>query len=194
VYWWLSLEWTQTINLSLSIRFGWGWERQNLVLFLEACETECAPFISKHMHDLRSVSQSTNSCERACRWMPSSQASVVHEAHYCQHMEEVEEKEGSAEVEVTMWVSNEGKSLKRRLRSYRRSSMLGQRIGLRIRCLKGTSGLLHSMPEVFGKVWWLSILQNRSTRCSRVSMQSSCQVLWSTHSGSAMNTLSIGGT
>jgi hypothetical protein len=42
------------------------------------------------------------------------------------------------------------KSSKRRLRSYRRSSMLGQRVSFRIRCLKGISGLLHSMSEVFG--------------------------------------------
>jgi hypothetical protein len=34
---------------------------------------------------------------------------VVHEALCCQHMEEVEEKRGNEEVEVTMWVSNEGK-------------------------------------------------------------------------------------
>jgi hypothetical protein len=79
------------------------------VLVLEACEIECASFISEHMHDLRSASQSTDSYERACRWMPSSRASVVHEALCCQHMEETEEKGGSAEVEVTMWVSNEGK-------------------------------------------------------------------------------------
>jgi hypothetical protein len=34
---------------------------------------------------------------------------VVHEALCYQHMEEAEEKGGSAEVEVTMWVLNEGK-------------------------------------------------------------------------------------
>jgi hypothetical protein len=73
------------------------------------CETECAPFISEHMHDLRSASWSADSCERACRWTPSSRALVVHEALCCQHTEEAEEKGGSAKVEVTMWVSNEGK-------------------------------------------------------------------------------------
>ena len=33
---------------------------------------------------------------------------MVNEALCCQHMEEAEEKGGSAEVEVTMWVSIKG--------------------------------------------------------------------------------------
>ena len=77
---------------------------------------------------------------------------MVHEALCYQHMEEAVEKGGSAEVEVIVWVSNEGKVQRDALRSYRRSSMLGRRVGLRIRCLKGISGLLHSMLEVFGMV------------------------------------------
>ena len=64
--------------------------------------------------------------------------------------------------------------------------MLGQRVGLRVRCLKMTSGLLHSMPEVFGTAWWLPILWHCSTRCSRVSVQSPCQILWSTPSRSML--------
>ena len=34
---------------------------------------------------------------------------MVHEALCCQHMKEAEEKGGGAEVEVIVWVSNEGK-------------------------------------------------------------------------------------
>ena len=59
---------------------------------------------------------------------------MVLEALCYQHMEEVEEKGGCAEVEVTMWVSNQHMEK------------------LKSRCLKGTSGLLHSMSEVFGTV------------------------------------------
>jgi len=77
------------------------------VLVLEDCEAECDPIMSEHMHDLRMASWSAQSYERACTWTTSSSSSVVHEVLCYKHMEEAEEKGGSVEVEVTMWVLKE---------------------------------------------------------------------------------------